>query len=240
MSLPDAWQSVHSHAARLAPFHLRTLFSADPGRANSLVYSLDDLSLDFSREKIDTLALEALLGLAKAADVEARRDAMAAGAPINLTEGRPALHMALRGSVSPPPGDHVQHTLTRFLDYAEAVRTGSIAAAGGSFTDVVNIGIGGSDLGPVMAAHALASTLDGPRLHFVSNVDGAHLADCLAGLDPSVTLIVIASKSFRTQETMANASMAKAWLGTHANGQMAAVSTNLAACAEFGIPEERV
>lgn len=240
MSLPDAWQSVHNHAARLGPFHLRTLFSADPDRARSLVFEMDDLSIDVSKEKIDTLALTSLLGLAKAADVEARRDAMAAGAPINLTEGRSVLHMALRGSVLAPPGDDVSGTLNRFLAYAEAVRSGNEAGSGGSFTDIVNIGIGGSDLGPVMAAHALASTLDGPRLHFVSNVDGAQISDCLATLDPTRTLIVVASKSFSTHETMANARLAKAWLGQHANGQMAAVSTNLGACSDFGIPEERV
>jgi glucose-6-phosphate isomerase len=120
------------------------------------------------------------------------------------------------------------------------VRAGAAAGAGGRFADVINIGIGGSDLGPAMAARALRPDCDGPRLHFVSNVDGAHFADTAADLDPARTLVIVSSKTFTTLETMANARLARDWLGEHAAGQMAAVSTNLAACAEFGIPETRV
>ena len=235
-----AWAAVHAEAARLAATDLRALFAADPERAARLTVTLDDLTLDLSKEKLDAAALDALLALARVAGVAARRDAMAAGEAVNATEGRAALHMALRGSVPAPEGADVEGTLARFLTFAEEVRSGAVAATGGPVTDVVNIGIGGSDLGPAMAAQALSPDIDGPRLHFVSNVDGAHFADTVAALDPARTLVIVASKTFTTLETMANARLARAWLGEHAGGQMAAVSTNIAGCAEFGIPEERV
>ena len=142
------------------------------------------------------------------------------------------LHMASRGGSEAPPGDDVEGARADFLAFAESVRTGG-------FTDVINIGIGGSDLGPAMAVRALSPDNDGPRMHFVSNVDGAHLADTLRGLDPVTTLVIVASKTFTTLETMTNARSARTWLGGHAADNMAAVSTNLAACAEFGVPAER-
>ena len=220
--------------------HLRDLFARDPGRFRALCFGEDDLTLDLSKEKLDAEALAALVSLARAAGVEARRDAMAAGRPINATEGRAVLHMALRGGAEPPAGDDVRATLDRFLRFAEEVRAGRIAGTAGPIADVVNIGIGGSDLGPGMAARALRPDRDGPRIHFVSNVDGAHFADTTAQLDPARTLVIVSSKTFTTLETMANARLARDWLGPHAGGQMAAVSTNLPACAEFGIPSERV
>ena len=240
MDLGAAWKGVEAEAARLRPVHLRDLFAADPARFAALCWRLDDLTLDLSKEKLDRPALDALLALARTAGVEARRDAMIAGAPINETEGRAVLHMALRGGAPAPAGDDVAGTLERFLGFAEDVRAGRIAGAGGAFTDVVNIGIGGSDLGPVMAARALRPDADGPRAHFVSNVDGAHLADTVAGLDPARTLVIVSSKTFTTLETMANARLARDWLGPHAAGQMAAVSTNIEGAAAFGIPEARV
>ena len=238
--LARAWDEVHAHARRLKAVHLRELFAGDADRFAALCLAEDDLTVDLSKEKLDRDALAALLALARAAGVEARRDAMAAGAPINATEGRAVLHMALRGGAAPPAGDDVEAVLDRFLAFAEAVRTGRVAGAGGPFTDIVNIGIGGSDLGPAMAARALRPDCDGPRLHYVSNVDGAHFADTVASLDPAHTLVIVSSKTFTTLETMANARLARDWLGAHAGGQMVAVSTNLAATAEFGIPEERV
>lgn len=240
MANQHVWDALLPHWNRLRQLHLRTLFDADPDRFDALSYRLDDLLIDFSKEKIDADALAALLDLAKASDVEARRDAMAAGEAINTTEDRAVLHMALRGSVAPPDGDDVQGTLDRFLGFAEDVRAGVFTGAGGPITDVLNIGIGGSDLGPAMAARALTPEIDGPRLHLVSNVDGAHFADVAAGLNPSTTLVVICSKTFTTQETMANARLARAWLGEANKDQLAAVSTNLDGCAEFGIPAERV
>ncbi|MCL5776402.1 glucose-6-phosphate isomerase [Limibaculum sp. FT325] len=238
--MTEHWTEVHAHAERLRGRQLRRLFAEDPARFARLSFRLDDLVVDLSKEKLDAPALGALVALARAAGVERLRDAMAAGDEINLTEGRAVLHMALRDSVPAPEGDDVAGTRARFLDFAEAVRAGRFTGAGGPFSDVVNIGIGGSDLGPAMAARALRPDCDGPRLHFVSNVDGAHMADTLAGLDPARTLAVVASKTFTTLETMANARLVRDWLGAHAARQMAAVSTNLAGCAGFGIPESRV
>ena len=232
-SLEAAWERIHREAARLRPIHLRTLFADDPARFARLSFAFEDLSLDLSKEKLDAAALDALLALARAADIEGRREAMFAGAPVNRTEGRAALHMALRGGAAAPRGDDVEGVLTAFLDFAESVRAGR-------FNDVINIGIGGSDLGPAMAVRALAPDHDGPRAHFVSNVDGAHLTDTLRGLEPATTLVIVASKTFATLETMTNARAARAWLGGHAADNMAAVSTDLAACAAFGVLAERV
>ncbi|RMF32941.1 MAG: glucose-6-phosphate isomerase, partial [Alphaproteobacteria bacterium] len=249
--LDSAWARVHREAERLRPIHLRRLFAEDSRRFERLSFALDDLFLDLSRERLDEGALDALIALAEAADVPARRAALFTGAPINLTEGRAVQHMALRAGpdarIEVEGRDIVPEIVAmrdRFLGFAEDVRSGAYAAAAGPFTDVINIGIGGSDLGPVMAVRALAPDHDGPRLHFVSNVDGAHLADTVAGLDPARTLVIVASKTFTTLETMANAHAARAWLEAavgHAAGRhMAAVSTNLAATAEFGIEPGRV
>ncbi|MEM7061044.1 MAG: glucose-6-phosphate isomerase [Pseudomonadota bacterium] len=240
MANENAWAALEPHGERLRTQHLRALFDADPRRFDKFSFRLDDLFIDLSKEKIDAEALNALIALARETGVEARRDAMATGEAINETEGRAVLHMALRGSVPPPDGDDVQGVLDRFLGFAEDVRGGVFSGSGGAFTDVLNIGIGGSDLGPAMAARALHADIDGPRPHFVSNVDGAHFADTVARLDPRTTLVVICSKTFTTQETMANARLARAWLGTANSSQLAAVSTNLEGCAGFGIPEERV
>ena len=231
--LEAAWERVHREAARLRPIHLRTLFADDPARFKRLYFAFEDLSIDVSKEKLDVAALDALLALARAADVQGRREAMFTGAPVNQTEGRAVLHMALRGGAAAPPGDDVEGARADVLAFAEGVRAGS-------FTDVINIGIGGSDLGPAMAVRALSPDHDGPRVHFVSNVDGAHLADTLRGLDPATTLVIVASKTFTTLESMTNARSARVWLGGHAADNMAAVSTSLSACAEFGVPAERV
>jgi glucose-6-phosphate isomerase len=246
MTTDAIWQSLEAHAARLRQTTLRDLFARDPGRVARLTVSLDDLTVDLSKEKIDGPALDALLSLAEATGVGDLRDRMAAGDTVNVTEGRAALHMALRGSVSPSVEgvDEVAAVRERFLAFAETVRDGRHAPAGKPITDVVNIGIGGSDLGPVMAVRALAAHADGPRVHFISNVDGAHAADVLRGLDPTSTLAIVASKTFTTIETMTNARTVRAWLedgvGDAAGAHLAAVSTNLDACAAFGIPAERV
>lgn len=240
MTIQDAWAAVNAEARRLKPVHLRELFASDPERFDRLSRSLDDLTIDFSKEKLDQGALDALIGLARAAGVESRRDAMFAGETINETEGRAVLHTALRGGAQAPEGDDPGGVLIRFLGFAEQVRSGAIQGRGGPITDVINIGIGGSDLGPAMAARALSPDIDGPRPHYVSNVDSAHFTDIAKTLDPDRTLVIIASKTFTTLETMANARLARDWLGAAAEGQMAAVSTNIPACVEFGVPEERV
>lgn len=234
MSLDLVWKSVQENADRLKRVHLRELFDSDPARFDKFSVSADDLTIDFSKEKLDAAAWHSLLNLARAAGVEARRDAMFSGEKWNLTENRAVLHMALRGGAAAPDGDDVAGVLDSFLAYAETVRSDS------RICDVINIGIGGSDLGPVMATRALEPDRDGPKLHFVSNVDGAHFTDIAKNLDPGRTLVIVASKTFTTLETMTNARSARHWLGKHASANMAAVSTNIAACEEFGIPQERV
>lgn len=251
-ALAKDWQALEMHAERLKAQHLRELFANDPNRFSSLAFSLDDLLIDFSKEKLDGFALNALVQLATDAQVAARRDAMVSGEKINSTENRAVLHMALRDGV--PAGVSVdgQDVLAdvaevreRFLNFAEDVRTGTYKTVSGqAFTDVVNIGIGGSDLGPVMVTASLASWHDGPRLHFVSNVDGAHIVDTLTPLNPATTLLIVASKTFTTAETMLNFSTALAWLkaglGEQAGQHVAAVSTNLAATRTYGIDDTRV
>ena len=236
--------SLKHHVERLTATTLRALFAEDTDRFERFTARLDDLFIDFSKEKIDAGAFKALCTLARDAGVEVARDAMAAGDSWNLTEGRAVLHMALRGGAKAPEGDDVDGTLDRFLDFAESIREGRYAAKAGTFTDIINIGIGGSDLGPAMVARALIPDADGPRLHFVSNVDPSHLADTVATLDPARTLVIIASKTFTTQETMMNARAARDWLraavGEQAGRHMAAVSTNIDGAAEFGIDASRV
>jgi glucose-6-phosphate isomerase len=227
-------------AARLKTIDLRTLLDEDPERFERFSADGAGILVDYSKEHIDTPALSALLDLARAAEVEARRDAMFQGEKVNTTEDRAVLHMALRDGVDETvvvDGERVlpevRAVRDRMLAFAETVRTGPC-------TDVVSIGIGGSDLGPAMAVRALTAFANGPRVHFVSNVDGAHLGDTLKSLNPSQTMVIVVSKTFTTLETMTNARAARRWLGERAATQMAAVSTNLNATAEFGIPEERV
>ncbi len=223
----------------------------DEGRAGEFSVEADGLLYDYSKTQMDAADRDRLLALQDAAGVAARREAMFSGAPINETEGRAVLHTALRtpegrvetGGVDVMPGVH--ETLERMAAFAEGIRSGKIAAPGGRrFADVVNIGIGGSDLGPAMATLALAPYHDGPRCHFVSNVDGAHIADTLAGLDPAETLVIVASKTFTTIETMTNAETARRWLeaavGDAAGGHFAALSTAAEKTAAFGIDPERV
>ncbi|MCB1453137.1 MAG: glucose-6-phosphate isomerase [Rhizobiaceae bacterium] len=232
---------------------LRAAFAADPQRFDRFSARLDDLLLDYSKCAVTDRTLELLLDLARAAGVEARRDAMLAGERINSTENRSVLHTALRNRSGTPvlvDGEDVMFDVLAVLEamgrFAEAVRAGDIRGATGKpFTDIVNIGIGGSDLGPAMATLALAPYHDGPQAHFVSNVDGAHISDTLKHLNPETTLFIVASKTFTTVETMTNAGTARGWLAERlGNGAVAhhfaAVSTALDKVADFGIAEDRV
>ncbi len=226
------------------------LFEADADRAQNFSASTGDMLFDYSKTQIGGEIRDALIQLCDQADLEARREAMFSGQKINETEDRAVLHTALRnldGDAVRVDGQDVMpdvlDTLQRMRVFAEEVRGGTAAGAGGSFTDVVNIGIGGSDLGPVMATHALSPYHDGPRLHYVSNVDGAHIADTLRQLDPTRTLVIVASKTFTTIETMTNARTARAWMsegGGDPAKQFAAVSSALDKTQDFGIPEDRV
>ncbi|NNU79010.1 glucose-6-phosphate isomerase [Halovulum dunhuangense] len=246
------FDDLRAHRAATADRHILDLFRADPDRFARFSARLDDMVLDFSKTSIDEAALDLLLRLARERGVEARRDAMFAGERINQTEGRAVLHTALRNrsdravtvdGQDVTPG--IRATLERMAAFATGIRSGAITAPSGArFTDVVNIGIGGSDLGPVMAALALAPWHDGPRTHFVSNVDGAHVHDVLKGLDPRTTLVIVASKTFTTIETMTNARTARHWVeaavGAAAGGHFAALSSALDRTAEFGIEPDRV
>ncbi|MGD1016019.1 MAG: glucose-6-phosphate isomerase [Roseiarcus sp.] len=229
-------------------------FAADADRFQRFHVVLDDLLYDYSKQRIDAGVLERLIALARSAEVEAKRDAMFRGDLVNTTERRAALHTALRNFSGQPVlvegrdvMPDVEAERAKMLAFADDVREGRLRGAlGQPMTDVVNIGIGGSDLGPAMATRALLPFAPANlRLHFVSNVDGADIADALRGLDPARTLVIVSSKTFTTQETMTNAQSARAWL-VRALGEgavadhFAAVSTRLDKVAEFGVEPSRV
>ncbi|MEO0637660.1 MAG: glucose-6-phosphate isomerase [Pseudomonadota bacterium] len=230
---------------------MRRLFEADAMRFEQHSHKLGDLLFDFSKHMIDRRSVELFSQLADAADLARAREAMFSGKAINTTEGRAVLHTALRNRSDEPvlvDGVNVmpdiEDVLGRMRQFSKAIRSGEIAGVGGAFTNVVNIGIGGSDLGPAMAYRALTPYRDGPRCHFISNVDGADLTDTLVDLDAGTTLFLVASKTFTTQETMTNARTARAWLverlGEEAVADhFAALSTNLEATAAFPIAEDR-
>jgi glucose-6-phosphate isomerase len=216
---------------------------------------LGELVVDYSKNHVDRETISLLRALAKATGVEALRDRMFAGEPINVTEGRAVLHVALRNRSGRPVfvnGRDVMPDVTQALDhireFSDEVRDGTwTGCTGRRIADVVNIGIGGSDLGPAMAVSALAPyTREGPRAHFVSNVDGAHIGETLRLLDPETTLFIVASKTFTTQETMVNAGTARAWFleraadERHVAKHFVAVSTNEAAVGRFGIAPENM
>ena len=240
--LTAQWDALRTRAAEVSDRSILSLFDATD-RAEVFSAQTGDLRFDYSKTNLDTETLGLLGALYEAAGVSEKRDAMFAGAPINDTEGRAVLHTALRNLDGGPvevngrdvmPG--VLETLERMRGFAQDVRDGH-------YTNVVNIGIGGSDLGPAMAVDALSPYHDGPKVHFVSNVDGAHIADTLRGLDAKTTLVIVASKTFTTIETMTNARTARAWMSDHGgdpNAQFAALSTADELTAAFGIPPERV
>ena len=245
-----AWQSLAAHHAQIGTTQLRELFAADGQRFERMLLSAAGLTLDYSKNRVDAKALELLFALARERGVEAARDAMFAGERINNTEDRAVLHVALRnpdGSRVAVDGEDVMPAVAKVRQrmgaFAEEVRAGQWTGyTGQTITDVVNIGIGGSDLGPYMVCEALSGSPDARlNMHFVSNVDGAHLARVLAQVDPERTLFIIASKTFTTIETMTNAASARAWflagdakekdIGRH----FVAVSTNAEKVTEFGI-----
>ncbi len=248
---------LHAHAARLKSTGLQGLQS-EAGRVDRWVLRPEGMSwrFDFTKQLLDGAAWSALKSVAEDARWSVQRDRQFSGAPINETEGRAVLHMALRGEASDrftvagqPVMPDVLDTREAFLGFAEDVREGRCAASDGArFTHVINIGIGGSDLGPVMVHEALAPfrMKEGAPLdvRFVSNVDPFHLDAALQGLDPQRTLVVVVSKTFTTQETMANARRSLSWLksalGENAGRHLAAVSSNVEGAAQMGIASDRV
>jgi glucose-6-phosphate isomerase len=224
---------------------MRAAFAKDAKRFDALSVRFDDLLLDYSKCAVNDKTMKLLAALAKEAGVAKTRDRMFAGAIVNTTEGRAVLHTALRNRSNRPvkvDGKDVMPDVNAVLAamgrFADEVRASTI-------TDVVNIGIGGSDLGPAMTTLALAPYHDGPRLHYVSNVDGAHIADTLKPLKAETTLFLVASKTFTTIETMTNAATARKWvaekLGEAAVSEhFAAISTAISKVKAFGIPESRI
>jgi glucose-6-phosphate isomerase len=243
------WTRLADHAVHVQGRRIHSLFDT-PNRAKEFSAEAGELLLDYSKTNIDTEGRWLLLELAERAEVARRRDAMFAGEKINESEGRAVLHTALRNLDGGPvivDGQDVMPdvlaTLDRMEAFANDVRDGMFEGQGGPITDVVNIGIGGSDLGPAMAVQALAPYHDGPRCHFVSNVDGAQITDVLRPLDPQTTLAIVASKTFTTVETMTNAATARAWMGERVDepaDQFAALSSALPETERFGIPASRV
>jgi glucose-6-phosphate isomerase len=254
-----SWKALAAQATELRERRILDLFAEDPGRVQDFSLEAAGLFLDYSRNPLTRQTLSLLIAAARDASLAEQTQAMFEGRRINVTEGRAVLHTALRNRSKRPVlvegrdvMPDVRGVLGRMRIFSDAVRSGAAGGASGRrFTDVVNIGIGGSDLGPQMVTRALAPWgADGPRLHFVSNVDGAHLAATLASLPPDTTLFIVSSKTFTTQETLTNARSAREWLLAQLGGtaapealvasHFAAVSTNLEATAAFGIAPDRV
>lgn len=249
ISATPQWQALSRHHDEIGAMHLRQIFADDPARGSELALTVGDLYIDYSKHRVTRETLTLLLDLARAADVETHRDAMFSGVHINTSEDRAVLHTALRlphGSDLTVDGQDVvadvHEVLDRMGEFTDRLRSGQwCGATGERITTVVNIGIGGSDLGPVMVHQALRHYADaGISARFVSNIDPADLVAKLAGLDPATTLFIIASKTFSTLETLTNATAARRWL-TDVLGDAAvskhfvAVSTNSKLVDEFGI-----
>lgn len=223
--------SLQKAAKTYRKFDLKSVLYA-PERAEELVYSAAGLTLDMTRQLLDKSVLDQLLAMAEAAALEAKRDAMLAGDAINNTENRPVIHCDLR-SKARFENPHWQH-LCQFVDEVRGA---------GLYDAVVNLGIGGSDLGPAMVSEALANFADGPAIHYVANVDPSHLHDVLARLNPHRTLILVTSKTFTTAETLSNAMLARDWLkqaGVGADTAMAGVTAAPDKAEAWGISKERI
>lgn len=246
----SAWKALEAHYTLMEKVHMKELFNEDPDRFKKLSMSFEDILLDYSKNRITEDTMDLLYKLAEQQGVKAKAHAMFSGEKINATEDRAVLHVALRNQSNTPiyvDGEdvmpEVNKTLSRIKVFTEQVRSGAWKGyTGKAISTIVNIGIGGSDLGPVMVCEALKpySKRD-LTMHFCSNVDGTHIAEILLKCDPETTLFLVASKTFTTQETMTNAGTAKSWVlnafKDHASiaKHFAALSTNAKAVSEFGI-----
>ena len=247
------WQRLKSDYDRIKNTRILELFQAHPSRFHDFSIQADGLLFDYSKTKIDNTIRDALLELAETRGVFEKRTSMFKGEAINTTEERAVLHTALRA----PHDAHIalngedivkgiHETLENMCDFTHKIRSKALTSSNGqAFSDVINIGIGGSDLGPQMAVKALSPYHDGPNIHFISNVDSADVADCLKALDPHRTLVIIASKTFTTIETMTNAQTVKEWLlksiapdnlGEH----LVALSTARGLATDFGVLPTRI
>jgi glucose-6-phosphate isomerase len=249
-----AWQKLTAHYLEMQATHMRQLFESDPQRFQKLHLKFEDVLVDFSKNIVSDFTLRTLLELAEECGLPEAMDAMFSGQPINQTEGRPVLHVALRNRSNTPVmvmGTDVMPEVNQVLDQMKSFSDRLLSGAwkgysGKAITDIVNIGIGGSDLGPLMVTEALKPYKKNITPHFVSNIDGTHLAETLKSLDAETTLFIIASKTFTTQETMTNAESAKKWF-LEKSGQrgdvakhFVAVSTNAKSVKEFGIAPENM
>ncbi|MEO5928638.1 MAG: glucose-6-phosphate isomerase [Candidatus Kapaibacterium sp.] len=245
-----AWSALSDHSQTVSRMHMRTLFARDSGRFEHFSLHLGDILFDYSKNRVTAETMELLIDLANQADLNGWIEKMFNGEKINITENRSVLHIALRNRSNRPimvDGEDVMPkvnaVLAQMRTFSESVRGGDWKGySGRPITDVVNIGIGGSDLGPVMVTEALRPYgREGLNVHFVSNVDGTQIVETLKPLDPATTLFIIASKTFTTQETLTNARSAKDWLlrsGADASAvakHFVALSTNAAEVEKFGI-----
>ncbi|HWU36447.1 MAG TPA: hypothetical protein VN203_02305, partial [Candidatus Acidoferrum sp.] len=246
-----AWKALQAHYKQVRELHLRSLFADDPQRGERMTVEAVGLFLDYSKNRITDETLKLLLQLAEESGLRARTDAMFRGEKINITEKRAVLHVALRApkgvSILVDGEDvvpQVHAVLDKMADFSHRVRSGEWKGhTGERIRNVINIGIGGSDLGPVMAYEALKHYSErAMTFRFVSNVDGTDIAEAVRDLDPSETLFIVSSKTFTTLETMTNAHTARAWSLESLGGDeksvakhFVAVSTNAAAVALFGI-----
>ena len=237
-----AWAALQGHwQAHGRDLDLRTLFEADPTRVDRLMIQAPEVVADLSRAKWDVATARHLFDLARECELEAQRDAMLAGEAVNRSEGRAVLHTALRAPKGKAPfGEQVHEVLESMLAFVDQIRSTAGGLQSGDIHDVVNIGIGGSDLGPQMVVPALEPFVHPAlRFHFVSNVDGHDLIEVLKRVNPRHTLFVIASKTFTTQETMANARAARQWFVDHGGQDIArhfvATTTKVQGAAAFGI-----
>src|SRR6266550_600207 len=245
-----AWKALKDHHKTISGKHMRDLFKEDSGRFDKFSLKFEDLLFDFSKNRVTEETMRLLRGLAKQADLKGWTERMFNGEKINTTEDRAVLHIALRNRSNRPilvDGKDVMPEVNAGLKHMrelnEAVRSGAWTGyTGKRITDVVNIGIGGSDLGPVMATEALRPYGSKDlRVHFVSNVDGTHIAETTRRLNPETALFIVASKTFTTQETITNATSAKDWfLKTagdvkHVAKHFVALSTNEKEVSKFGI-----
>lgn len=251
-SKTKSWESLQNISENLKAQSILSLFETDPNRVSSHTLKWEEFLIDFSKNKIDQSAWDALYALADECKLEEAKKAYFNGATINETEGRAVLHTALRANKTSVEVEgaaieaDIKAVKAQMKRFSTSVIDGSHKGfTGKSITDVVNIGIGGSDLGPVMVVDALAYYKNHLNVHFVSNVDGDHINEVLKDLNPETTLFVIVSKSFTTQETLANATTAKKWFLNFAEekwvaNHFAAVSTNLKMIDEFGIDQKNV
>ena len=257
MTLIDspAWRALQAHFEQMRTVHMRDLFIRDPGRFPRMTARLNDILFDYSKNRITDETLSLLLDLAHQCDVEGWRERMFRGEPINHTEHRPVLHVALRNMTDMPclvDGEDVMPEIRRererMFDLARRIRSGTwLGATGEQITDIVNIGVGGSHLGPEMVTQALRPyAARQPRLHFLNNIDENHICNTLEGLRPETTLFIIASKSFTTRDTMLNAESAREWLLQYLDGEvelsqhLIAVTANTEAAVAFGIDPQHV